>query len=82
MDLVDGGIKYDRVAFTLIGNCISDVVIGLKMLAQHKSVTFQFDGGKDPIVFKAVAGKTLCLAEANLGTPTLFPGFDRKIKPA
>ena len=58
-------------------NCITDVIIGLKTLERHESVSIKFQGSKPPIIIEPKPCESLCLMEADLGTPTLFEGMNR-----
>ena len=44
-DLVLGNEKFlcKNVEFTLLNNLVKDVIIGLKVLKQHRSITLDFD---------------------------------------
>ena len=48
-DLVLGNEKFlcKNVEFTLLNNLVKDVIIGLKVLKQHRPITMDFDGKTD-----------------------------------
>ena len=45
-DLILGNEKFlcRNVEFTLLNNLVKDVIIGLKVLKQHQSITLDFEG--------------------------------------
>ena len=61
-------------------NCITDVIIGLKTLELHESVTINFQGSKPPIIIEPKPCENLCSMEADLGIPTLFEGINPNAK--
>ena len=48
-DLIRGNEKFlcRNVEPTLLNNLVKDVIIGLKVLKQHRSITVDFDGKTD-----------------------------------
>ena len=56
-----GDLKYSyhNVQFILLDNLVRDVIIVLKMLRQHKSITLELGGFRDYLVFKLSHSKNL-----------------------
>ena len=78
-DLVLGNEKFlcKNVEFTLLNNLVKDVIIGLKVLKQHKSITLDFEGKNRPLNFKHENESNLSVMCSNMEFPTLFPGIDK-----
>ena len=66
-----------NVEFTLLNNLVKDVIIGLKALKQHRSITLDFDGKNKPLNFKREGERHLYVMCSNVKFPTLFPGIDQ-----
>ena len=50
-DLVLGNEKFQckNVEFTLLNDLVKEVIIGLKVLKQHQSITLDFEGKNRPL---------------------------------
>ena len=70
-----------NVEFTLLNNLVKDVIIGLKVLKQHKSITLGFEGKNRPLNFKHDNERNLSVMCSNVKFPTLFPGSDKNTEP-
>ena len=53
-DLILGNEQFlcRNVEFTLLDNLVKDVIIGLKVLNQHRSITLELEGKQKPLNFK------------------------------
>ena len=82
-DLVLGNEKFlcKNVEFTLLNNLVKDVIIGLKVLKKHKSITLDFDGNNRPLNFKHESESNLSVMCSNVRFPTLFPGINNNTEP-
>ena len=82
-DLVLGNEKFlsKNVEFTLLNNLVKDVIIGLKVLKKHKSITLDFDGNSRPLNFKHESESNLSVMCSNVRFPTLFPGINNNTEP-
>ena len=79
-DVIFDQETYHDISFTLLDNLVAEVIIGLKLLKRHKSVTLQFIGTLKPLIFKSSYNKKLSVACSNIEYPTLFPGVSEKTK--
>ena len=50
-DLILGNEQflYKYVEFTLLDNLVKEVIIGLKVLNQHRSITLELEGKEKPL---------------------------------
>ena len=62
-----------NVEFTLLNNLVKEVIIGLKVLKQHQSITLNFEGKHRPLNFKHESESHLSIVCSNVKFPTLFP---------
>lgn len=60
---------------------VAEIIIGLKLLTRHQSVTLEFNGNMKPLKFKSSYNKRLSVVCSSVKYPTLFPGVTEKIKP-
>ena len=44
------GNQYNNVAFNVLNNFSTDVIIGEKIFQEHKKVIFNFDGSRPPLM--------------------------------
>ena len=79
-DLVLGNEKFlcKNVELTLLNNLVKEVIIGLKVLKQHQSITLDFEGKNRPLNFKHENESNLSVMCSNVKFPTLYPGIDEK----
>ena len=76
------GEIYDRMVFNVMDNCLATAIVGYPVMEQHQSVTIPFKGKRKPMILRTDPKlKVLCLTEANLGSPSLFLGMDKNVKP-
>ena len=55
------GNEYNNVAFNVLNNLSTDVIIGEKIFQEHKKVIFNFDGSRLPLMLNASCPKWLFL---------------------
>jgi len=79
-DLVLGNEKFlcKNVEFTLLNNLVKEVIIDLKVLKQHQSITLDFEGKNRPLNFKHEIESNLSVMCSNVNFPILFLGIDKK----
>ena len=63
--------------FTLLNNLVKKVIIGLKVLKQHQSITLDFEGKDRPLNFKYENESHLSVVYSNVKIPLLFPDIDK-----
>ena len=82
-DLMLGNKKVlcKNVEFTLLNNLVKDVIIGLKVLKQHQSITLDFEGKNRPLNFKHENECNLSVTCSNVKFPMLFQGIDNNTEP-
>ena len=72
---------YKDLNFTLVSNLVKDVIIGLKVLSKHQSITLELGGKHKPLMFKPSVRSHLSVMCSKVDYPTLFPGITKETKP-
>ena len=67
--------------FTLANNLIRDVLIGLKLLKNHCSITLEQEGKQVPLNFGSSVESKLSVIGSRGDFPTLFPGLNKLTVP-
>ena len=82
-DLILGDEKFlcRNVEFTLLDNLVKEVIVGLKVLKQHRAITLKLDGKEKPLNFKPAKASHLSVMCSNVEFPTLFPGINQNTNP-
>ena len=82
-DLILGNEQFlcRNVEFTLLDNLVKEVIIGLKVLNQHRSITLELEGKQKPLNFKPAKASHLSVVCSKVEFPTLFPGINQDTKP-
>ena len=82
-DLVLGNEEFlcKNVEFTLLNKLVKEVIIGLKVLKQHQSITLNFEGKHRPLNFKGENESNLLVVCSNLKFITLLPEIDKNTTP-
>ena len=82
-DLILGNEQFlcKNVEFTLLDNLVKEVIIGLKVLNQHRSVTQELEGKQKPLKIKPAKASHLSVVCSKVEFPTLFPGINQDTKP-
>ena len=55
VNLYAKGNEYNNVAFNVLNNLSTDVIIGEKIFQEHKKVFFNFDGSRSPLMLNALS---------------------------
>ena len=66
--------EYNNVAFNVLNNLSTDVIIGEKIFQEHKKVIFNFDGSRPPLMLNA-------LSKMAVPYPRLFSHLDKNCRP-
>ena len=63
-DLILGNEQFlcKNVEFTLLDNLVKEVIFGLKMLKQHRSITLELEGKEKSLNFKPAKASHLSVA--------------------
>ena len=82
-NLVVGNEKFlcKNVEFTLLNNLVKEVIIRLKVLKQHQSITLDFERKHRPLNFKHENESNLSVVFSNVKFPALIPGIDENTEP-
>ena len=66
--------EYNQVAFNVLDNLATDVIIGEKIFKEHQAVTFTFQGQRPPLILKA-------LPKMSVPNPKPFSYLHRDCRP-
>ena len=74
-------VSVENLNFTLVSTLVKDVIIELKVLGQHQSITLERGGKQTPLRLNSSVKSQLSATCSKVEYPTLFPGSNKETKP-